>query len=103
MGVNRFLTWRGIFFLFSCSCISFYHKIGTPQSEDILVYLDTANPTQSPAASVSDDGKYILLTISADCDPVNKLFIVDLEQVGNVITNDLPLIKVVDNFDALYS
>ncbi|KAF9579797.1 hypothetical protein BGW38_003802 [Lunasporangiospora selenospora] len=81
----------------------YYHKIGTPQAEDVLVYLDTSNPTHSPSAEVSDDGKYILLTVGKDCDPVNKLFIVDLEATGNVISRDWPINKVVDNFDALYS
>ncbi|KAG0056691.1 hypothetical protein BGZ83_003934 [Gryganskiella cystojenkinii] len=81
----------------------FYHKIGTPQSEDILVYLDTANPKHSPGATISDDGKYIILDITQDCDRANKFYLVDLEQVNNVISADLPLNKVVDNFDAEYS
>ena len=82
---------------------SFYHKIGTRQSEDIIVYLDTANPIHCPDATVSHDGKYILVIIEEDCYPANKLFIVDLEQAGNVVNSDLTLIKIVDNFDALYS
>ncbi|KAG0360770.1 hypothetical protein BG005_009998 [Podila minutissima] len=80
----------------------FYHKIGTPQADDILIYLDTANPTHSPSADVSDDGKYIILTISKDCDPVNKLFIVDLEAHNHVVSKDFNINKVVDNFKAEY-
>lgn len=87
---------------FSLSPFRFYHKIGTPQADDILIYLDTANPTHSPSADVSDDGKYIILTISKDCDPVNKLFIVDLEAHNHVVSKDFNINKVVDNFKAEY-
>ncbi|KAF9165281.1 hypothetical protein BGX20_000661, partial [Mortierella sp. AD010] len=71
-------------------------------SDDVLVYLDTANPTHSPSASISDDGKYLIFSITKDCDPVNKLYLVDLEEANNVISADLPYNKVVDNFDAGY-
>ncbi|KAF9311558.1 hypothetical protein BG003_007285 [Podila horticola] len=80
----------------------YYHKIGTPQSEDVLVYLDTTNPTHSPSAAISDDGKYLIFRIAKDCEPVIKLYLVDLEEVNNVISADLPYNKIVDNFDAGY-
>jgi len=81
---------------------SFYHEIGTPQSEDVLAYFDAAHPGQFPDGTVSNDGQYVLFNIWRDCEPVCKLFVVDLEQAGNVVTSDLPFIKVVDKFDALY-
>ena len=33
-------------------------------------------------AELSDDGRYVLITIHDGCDPVNKLFYVDLEKVN---------------------
>ncbi|KAF9897310.1 hypothetical protein BX616_005827 [Lobosporangium transversale] len=81
----------------------YHHKIGTPQSEDILVYLDTVNGTFMPSAVVSVDGKYLIITISKDCDDINNLYLIDLEAVGYQIRENLDLIKVVDNFDAAYS
>ena len=42
----------------------FYHKIGTPQSEDVLVYEDKANPQRFHTAGTSDDERYVFLTIS---------------------------------------
>lgn len=41
----------------------FYHKIGTPQSEDELIYKDEENPTHGFGASVSDDDKYLILSV----------------------------------------
>jgi hypothetical protein len=31
-------------------------------------------------SEVSDDGRYLMITISKDCDPINKLYYVDLSQ-----------------------
>ncbi|KAF8983143.1 hypothetical protein BGZ46_010808 [Entomortierella lignicola] len=80
----------------------FYHKLGTPQSKDVLVHLDTENPLYKPTASISDDGKYLLMSIRKDCDPVFMLYIGDLEATGNVITQSYEWNKLVDNFTAKY-
>lgn len=42
----------------------FYHKIGTPQSADTLVYEDKANPQRFHNVSTSDDERYAFLYIS---------------------------------------
>ncbi|KAF9160373.1 hypothetical protein BGX21_002872 [Mortierella sp. AD011] len=81
----------------------FYHTIGTPQSEDTLVYLDTENPLHSPNAEISDDGKYILMTISRNCENANMLYIGNLEETGSIVPRDYQWIKLIDNFDASYS
>ena len=39
----------------------YYHKLGTPQSEDKLVYADPANPMRYFSASVSGDNKYLFI------------------------------------------
>ena len=81
----------------------YYHKIGTPQSEDILVYLDEENPLHSPGTKISDDGKYLLLSITRDCENVNMLYIANLEETGSIVPRDHKWTKVVDNFKAHYS
>ncbi|KAG0358405.1 prolyl endopeptidase-like protein [Gamsiella multidivaricata] len=80
----------------------YYHKIGTPQSEDVLVFLDKENPTYHPDGRVSEDGKYFIITIAKDCDPVNMLYLIDLEEEKQ-ITSDMKLNKIVDNFEGEYS
>ncbi|MDR2885779.1 MAG: prolyl oligopeptidase family serine peptidase [Rikenellaceae bacterium] len=43
----------------------FFHKMRTPQTEDVLVYEDTANPLRYYAPKVSDDDRYLFITVSA--------------------------------------
>ncbi|GJJ71627.1 prolyl oligopeptidase [Entomortierella parvispora] len=81
----------------------FYHRIGTLQSEDILVFFDPENPLYKPAAKITDDGRYILLSIRKDSYPARKLYFGDLEAAGNaIITQEYEWNKVVDDFEALY-
>jgi len=42
----------------------YYHKVGTSQSEDVLVYEDTAHPEWSFHASVTDDEKFLILSVT---------------------------------------
>lgn len=42
----------------------FYHKVGTPQSVDTLVYEDRANPQRFHGVSTSDDERFAFLSIS---------------------------------------
>ncbi|HYX27435.1 MAG TPA: prolyl oligopeptidase family serine peptidase [Pyrinomonadaceae bacterium] len=41
-----------------------YHKLGTAQSEDQLIYEDKANPQRFQSVNVTDDGRYAFLYIS---------------------------------------
>jgi prolyl oligopeptidase len=41
----------------------YYHKVGTPQSEDVLVYERTDNPKWSVGGEVSEDGKWLIISI----------------------------------------
>jgi len=42
----------------------FYHKVGTPQSEDTMVYEDKTNPVRFHTLETSDDERYAFLTVS---------------------------------------
>ena len=53
-------------------------------------------------AEVSNCGRYLVISISEGCDPVNRLYFTDLEASNYEITGLLPYVKVVDNFDAEY-
>ncbi|XP_041933037.1 LOW QUALITY PROTEIN: prolyl endopeptidase-like [Alosa sapidissima] len=81
----------------------YYHVIGTSQSEDILVAEFPDNPKWHSGVTVSDDGRYALLSITEGCEPVNRLWYCDLQQLPNGIKGMLPWIKLVDNFKAQYS
>lgn len=70
----------------------YYHKLGTPQSQDELVYEDAKNPTHMFGAYVTDDQQYLMLTVTESTSG-NKLY---FKKLG---VKDAPLIKVVDNFE----
>jgi len=41
----------------------YYHRVGTPQSQDVLVYKRPDEPTWGFSSSVTDDGAYLVITI----------------------------------------
>ncbi|KAK6168033.1 hypothetical protein SNE40_021939 [Patella caerulea] len=80
----------------------FYHKLGTDQSQDILVAEFPEHPKWMIGSEVSDCGRYIVLYVREGCEPVNRLYYVDTQTLSNGIDGKLPYVKVVDNFDAEY-
>jgi prolyl oligopeptidase len=42
----------------------YYHRLGTPQSEDVLVYHRPDHPSWGCGAGVTEDGRYLILIIS---------------------------------------
>ncbi|MFA6403814.1 MAG: prolyl oligopeptidase family serine peptidase [Salinivirgaceae bacterium] len=69
----------------------YYHKIGTTQAEDKLVYEDLQHPQWGFGAGVTEDDRYLILSVTESTSG-NAFYIKDLEKNGKVI-------KVVENFD----
>jgi prolyl oligopeptidase len=42
----------------------YFHKLGQPQERDTLVYRVTDHPTRVPQGRVTEDGRYLILTLS---------------------------------------
>lgn len=55
----------------------FYHKLGDPQEKDTLVYEDKDHPFRYKWADVTEDGKYLLLSVSEGTHG-NELYYKDL-------------------------
>jgi prolyl oligopeptidase len=68
------------------------HELGTPQSEDTLVYAVTDHPTRVPFPEMSTDGRYLVIVISQDS-RANGLYLLPLGDPGAQ-----PL-RVVDTWD----
>ncbi|KAL7382509.1 hypothetical protein ABVT39_023562 [Epinephelus coioides] len=81
----------------------YYHIIGTKQSEDVLVAEFPEHPKWHSSVTISDDGRYAVMSITEGCEPVNQLWYCDLQQLPDGITGLLPWVKLVDNFEAQYS
>ena len=70
----------------------FYHKLGTKQSEDLLIYQDTANPKFMFSSSVTEDEKYLVIYVRKGITQ-NMIYYKDLR-------NDSEIIPVIGSFYA---
>jgi prolyl oligopeptidase len=60
----------------------YFHRIGTPQTEDVLVYATPGRPTLGHSAQVTDDGRYLLITTAEGTDDRFELHIAALDGTG---------------------
>ncbi|UYY58407.1 prolyl oligopeptidase family serine peptidase [Sphingomonas sp. S2-65] len=56
----------------------FFHKLGTPQSADRLVYATPENPKLGHYAGITDDGRYLVIGTTEGTDNRNMVHVVDL-------------------------
>ena len=70
----------------------FFHRVGTKQSEDVLVFGGDNTPRRYIGGSVTEDDRFLVIT-AAKSTTGNELYILDLSKPGS------PIVKVVDNFD----
>jgi prolyl oligopeptidase len=56
----------------------YYHVVGTPQSQDRLIYTNTEHPAWFVTAALTDDGRYLLIATAKGADNSNRLYYVDL-------------------------
>ncbi len=72
----------------------YYHKLGTTQAEDTLVYERPDHPDWHFWAGESDDGKYLVLMISRSTDPQNRVLYRDADAPA-----DAPFKELIGDFD----
>jgi len=75
----------------------YYHKLGTPQAEDVLVYERPDQKDWLFGGSVTEDGNYLIVTIYQGTDVKNRVYFKDLK------AKDAPVVKLLDDFDAAYT
>ena len=80
----------------------YYHHLGQPQTRDELVYDRADQPDWLFNGAVTDDGQYLIITVSQGTDVRNRLYFVDLDNPGKP-SIDNPVVKLVDKLDAEYS
>ncbi|MDP0490205.1 MAG: prolyl oligopeptidase family serine peptidase [Verrucomicrobiota bacterium JB023] len=51
-----------------------FHRLGTPQEEDLIIYERPDQPRWGIRGGVSEGGKYLLINISEGTDPKNRFF-----------------------------
>jgi prolyl oligopeptidase len=71
----------------------FYHRVGTPQSADVLVYCQPEHPDWLYTGTATEDGRYLVISILKGTDERNRVVVRDLAE-----PYAMP-IDLIDNFD----
>jgi prolyl oligopeptidase len=74
----------------------YYHKLGTPQGADVLVYDRPDEKEWGFQAETTDDGRYLLIQATKGTAHKYRVFYKDLSKP------DSKVVALVDNFDAAY-
>jgi prolyl oligopeptidase len=74
-----------------------FHKLGTPQSEDKLIFDRPDEKELNLGAHVTDDGRYLMLHQSKGTSPNNELAVKDLQDPN------APILRLIDTADATYA
>ncbi|HEY5894143.1 MAG TPA: prolyl oligopeptidase family serine peptidase [Chthoniobacterales bacterium] len=74
----------------------YYHRLGSKQGEDTLVYERSDHPDWGFEGEVTDDGKYLVVTVSVGTEPKNRVFYKDLS------VPDAKMVELLNDSDAKY-
>jgi prolyl oligopeptidase len=75
----------------------FFHKLGTPQSDDKLVYERPDQKEWLFNEEVTEDGHYLVITVQRGTDPKNRIFYKDLVDPNSKV------VELFDKADAAYT
>ena len=75
----------------------YYHKIGTPQSDDKLIHADPDHPDWGFSPEVSEDGKWLILSVWKGTDSRNQVMYKDLSKP------DSKLVTLIGDFENEYT
>ncbi|MGL5878454.1 MAG: prolyl oligopeptidase family serine peptidase, partial [Xenococcaceae cyanobacterium] len=75
----------------------FYHRLGTPQSEDILVYHRPDRKEWGFSGGVTEDGRYLTIGVWLGTESKNLVFYKDLQDPNAEV------IELISEFEASYS
>lgn len=75
----------------------YFHRLGTDQSADVLIYERPDDPELGFNAEVTRDGRYLILNVWKGTDTRNRVYYKDLAQP------DGPVVRLLDDLDARYT
>ncbi len=85
----------------------YFHKLGTPQAKDLLVYHRPDQKEWGFGGQVTEDGRYLIITISQGTDVKNRVFYKELQQPLSASTlgfkQGSPVRELLNDFDASYN
>ena len=74
-----------------------FHRLGTPQSDDQVVYERPDQPEWGFSPTMSDDGRLLVIDVWHGTEPNNRVYLIDLERDPDSV------IRLLDDFDAGYA
>ncbi|RKP04150.1 hypothetical protein CXG81DRAFT_8655 [Caulochytrium protostelioides] len=85
----------------------YYHKLNTPQSEDLLIYEDPDHPDIQIGQELTTDGAHLLVSEGHGCDPETKVYYAETVAVlaaaaGPTKSGKSAFRPIVDDFEAAY-
>lgn len=88
---------EGAFTALNTNMKVYYHRVGTPQSADVLVYERPDHPDWGFQQSVSEDGHYLIITVWVGTDDRYRIVVKDLTEPYGLPS------ELISNFDHEYS
>ncbi len=79
----------------------YYHRLGTDQASDVLVYERSDQPDWGFSADVTDDGRYAVLQVWLGTDRRNRVYYLDLKDAKHPRVQG-EVVRLLDDFDAGY-
>jgi len=80
----------------------YYHRLGTAQADDTLVYERPDQPKWGLGGGVTEDGRYLLIYVSEGTDPRNRLYYQDLgDPMKPAVKGEV--VRLIDVLEANYS
>ncbi|RYD23085.1 MAG: S9 family peptidase [Verrucomicrobiaceae bacterium] len=73
-----------------------FHKLGTPQSDDKIIYQRKDKPKWGFGGGLTEDGKFLVIHVTEGTDPKNRFFYQDASKV------DSPVVELLPDGDASY-
>ncbi|MDP1579220.1 MAG: prolyl oligopeptidase family serine peptidase [Candidatus Didemnitutus sp.] len=80
----------------------YYHRLGTPQADDQLIYERPDQPKWGLGGGVTEDGRYLLISVWEGTDPRNRLYYLDLQD-ATAPRFDGEVVRLIDVVEADYS
>lgn len=80
----------------------YYHRVGTPQRDDLLIHEDAAQPKWGYLPEVTDDGRYLVISVWRGSESRYRMLVKDLGDPQKPRL-EAPLQVLVAEFDAEYA
>ncbi|MCX8107953.1 MAG: S9 family peptidase, partial [Verrucomicrobiae bacterium] len=75
----------------------YYHRLGTPQTQDKLIYHRPDQKEWGFNGTVTDDGRYLIITVTQGTDRKTRVFYLDLADPNAKV------VELLNEFDAAYN